>query len=70
MQCEDVGYERQGIGSGDGVSGEVKQGEVPFAILEGDGVIMARFRLMLNSQHGWDAAKVTHCNTAQEAGQE
>jgi hypothetical protein len=29
MQCEDVGYERQGIGSGDGVSGEAKQRGVP-----------------------------------------
>jgi hypothetical protein len=70
MQCEDVGYEHQGIGSGNGVSGEVKQRGVPFAIIEGDGVIMARFRVTLNSQYGWDATKITYCNTVQEAGQE
>jgi hypothetical protein len=52
--CESVDHDEPGHLSGGGVGVVVREGSVPFAILDGDGVVMARFRVTLDSQPGWD----------------
>jgi hypothetical protein len=50
----------QDITSDGGADVVVREGEVPFAILQGDGVVMARYRVTIDSQPGWDDKESTN----------